>query len=499
MRLNHLTIRNIGHLAEFDHDIPAVCLITGANGVGKSTILEALMYAAGRRVGPSGQRAINHDPTMLRGDAKQGEIIARFDDPDGNLEYLRCVVTESKTGRYIKASGATAYTEAGSNLDMFFNALSYNPFGLKNMEPKARIEAVLRIIPPAVTAAEIRAAGGDLIPADAAVRAEIAEIQRLHDDLFSARTDVNREADTLEKQSKLLAVVPGAEDATDWVSALGRLRADKKTLEDSEAEEVTRIRGEFAAAQVAAEKAGAEAETESRQTAHAEFRMVDDDINAKIKVLENERLSRKDRASRANNDRLAAIATEKSTFIESARDKANTEHAEIITANQPRHDALTGQIAEAQTRAEVQLQAEGARNAAILTADNAVAARARAAALTAAIERLRALKIEVSKRMDLEGVTIASARGGPVDLCREEAGALVPFSRWNTRDCNIMCLRIALKAQAACGLVVIDSLGDFDEESLVDLREACVAHAGRGVGFLLGDATRGPLKVEEWK
>lgn len=499
MRLTHLTIRNIGHLAEFDQDIPAVCLITGANGVGKSTILESLMYAAGRRVGPSGSKAINHDPTMLRGDAKNGEIIARFDDPDGNLEYLRCVVTESKTGRYIKAWGATAYAEAGSNLDTFFNALAYNPFALKAMEPKARIEAVLRIIPPAVTAEEIRDAAGDTIPRDAVIGAGISDIQRIHDDLFSARTDVNREADTLEKQSKLLAVVPGAEDQTDWVETLAALRSQKSTLEASEAEEITRIRGEFSTGQIAAGKAEAQAKSESRDQSIAEFRVIDDDINAKIKALESERTSRKDTASRSNNDRLAEIDAEKSAFIESARATANADAEEVQTANRPRHDELTAAISKAQTRAEVQLQAEGARNAAILTADNAIAARAKAGKLTEAIERLRALKIEVSKRMDLEGVTIASARGGPVDLCREEAGALVPFSRWNTKDKNVMCLRIALKAQAACGLVVIDSLGDFDEESTAELRDACHEHAGRGVSFLVGDATRGELRVEEWR
>jgi hypothetical protein len=497
MRLTHLTIRNIGHLADFDSPIPAVCLITGANGVGKSTILEALMYAAGRRVGPSGMRAINHDPTMLRGDANNGEIIARFDDPDGNLEYLRCTVTESKTGRYIKACGATAYAEAGSNLDTFFNALSYNPFALKAMEPKARIENILRIIPPAVTAAEIKAAVGDAV--ECSPRADISEIQRLHDDLFSERTGVNRDADTLEKQSKLLAVAPGVEDKTDWVLRLSGLRQDKATLEASEAEEITRIRGEFSRAQIAAEKAESDAKTESRATAQSEFRAIDADIDAKIKALEVDRTTRKQTASTANNNRIAAIDAEKQAYIESARNKANADAEEIQGANRPRLDSLTAEISAAETRAEVQLQAEGARNAAILTADKAVAARSRAAVLTAAIDRLRDLKTEVSKRMDLEGVTIAAARGGPVDLCRDEAGALVPFSRWNTRDKNIMCLRIALKAQAACGLVVIDSLGDFDDESLAELREACRAHADRGVSFLLGDATKGPLTVEEWK
>lgn len=499
MRLTHLTIRNIGHLAEFDHEIPAVCLITGANGVGKSTILDALMYAAGRRIGPSGSRAINHDPSMLRGDAKQGEIIARFDDPDGNLEYLRCVVTESKTGRYIKARGATAYAEAGANLDTFFNALAYNPFALKAMEPKSRVENIMRFIPPAVTVDEIRAAAGQAIPGDAAVRADISEIQRIHDDLFSARTDVNREADTLEKQSKLLADAPGADDQTDWVSTLAKLRAAKAELEASEAEEVRRITAEFRSAELAAEKAesGVLADV-SRDTATARD-AVNRDIDAKIKALEAERVSRLNEVTQASNKRVFLAGGQKSAYIESARNKANAEHEEILAHNRPIHERLTSEIAAAQTRSEVQLQAEGARLAAIQTADKATEARGRARLLTDAIERLRELKIAVSKRMDLDGAIIASARGGPVDLCREEAGALVPFSRWNTRDKNIMCLRIALKAQAACGLVIIDSLGDFDEESLAELRDACRAHAERGVSFLIGDATRGPLKVEEWR
>ena len=491
MRLTHLTIRNIGHLAEFDHDIPAVCLITGANGVGKSTILEALMYAAGRRVGPSGARAINHDPTMLRGDSKTGEIIARFDDPDGDLEYLKCVVKEKETGRYIKAVGAKSYVEAGANLDRFFNALAYNPFALKAMEPKARIEAVLRIIPPAVTEAEIRKAAEPAIPRGASVRADISEIQRLHDDLFAARTDVNRAADTLEKQSKLLADAPGAEDGTDWVATVARLRADQSTLAASESEEKARIGRELDAKRQ--RYAGLRREDEA--SIDQRINSACADIDQQIRDLEKRKQNFRESAVLEKQ----ALANVEAAAIEKARDAANADWAEIQAGNKPRHDELTAGIAAAETRAEVQLQAEGARNAAILTADKAVEARARAAALTGAIERLRELKVEVSKRMDLEGVTIASARSGPVDLCREEAGALVPFHRWNTRDKNIMCLRIALKAQAACGLVVIDSLGDFDEESLVDLREACVAHAARGVSFLVGDATRGPLTVEEWK
>lgn len=476
MRLTHLTLKNIGGLANFEADIPPVALISGANGKGKSTICDALMYAAGRRIGPSGARGVEHDPTMLHGNAERGEIICQFDDPDGNLEYLKCNVLPDETTRWTKAKDSKKYVKAGSNLDEYFNALGYDPFKLKAMPPKERVENLLRIIPPAVTAEEIKQAVGGVVPCSPFPA--IDTIQALHDDIFRQRTEINRDADTLAKQAQLLADAPGVGDGQDWVSKLTDLRGDMSALVDSENEEALRIQREFNAAKTAA--------AEVRRLADIQ---TDKAIDGHIAVLNAQRATLK----------METLRTMDASVAE-ARSYAETERVEFAEANKEVRDRLVSDIADAEARARLQQEADGTRRAAAKTADDAVKAQKLATELTGAIDRLRALKSEVSKRMDLDGVTIAAPRAGlPVDLCREESGALVPFSAWNTRDQEGMCLRIALKAQARCGLVIVDSIGNFDEAAREDLRETCRHYADvAGISFLVGHATGGPLKVERW-
>lgn len=509
-RLIHITLKNIGHLAYLDTDTPVLCHIGGANGVGKSTVIDAIKYAAGRRFGPSGMKAINHDPTMLYGNAERGEIVLRFDDPEGNIESLKCTVTPDRTGRWIKARGATAYAEAGSNLDMFFAALGYDPFAMRSMDAKDRIEHILRLIPPTITAEEIKEAVGDLI--DFKPRPELGQINSLHDDFFAQRTAVNGEADTLEKQSELLAKAPGVNDAVDWSAKTEEIRATAERSKQEERVAIDVVRREFTGLQLAAEKAAVGAITEINKGFDVEFKVSLDAVAVeasaiRIKISELERqldsldaraLSEEGAIDRRRTEALAQLDLEKSNAIETARAKANADAEAIQSRYAHIHQDLDQQLAVARTKSETQIQAEGVRNSAILTADTAKEKRGIATRLTIAIENLRKLKVEISKRMDMSGVVISAPKlKQPVDLCREEAGGLVPFSRWNTRDKNVMCLRIALKAQAACGLILIDSLGDFDEESVEELRQTCEMYSPR-VQFIVGDATRGPLTVKEW-
>lgn len=476
MRLTHLTLKNISGLDHYDTYLPAVAIVGGANGKGKSSLTDAIMYAAGRRVGASGTRGVEHDPSMLHGDAERGEIICTFDDPDGNLQYLKCIVTPGETTRWTKAHDSTKYVKAGSGLDEYFNALGYDPFKMKTMKPQERIENLFRIIPPPVTAVEIKAAVGGVVPCQPFPAIET--IQTLLDDIFSKRTEVSRDADTLKKQAQLLDAAPGVGDSKDWVAAVSTLRGHMATIESSENEEILRIQKEFNSAKTTA--------AEERRLADI---VTDTAIDGQIAVLNMERSKRK----------VATLAVLEAAITD-ARRKAETEGKEIGDANQDIRSRLITEIADAEARARIQMEAEGTRRAAENVAKDAAAAEERAAILTQAIDRLRSLKTEVAKRMDLDGATIAAPRPGmPVDLCREEAGALVPFSAWNTRDQEVMCLRLGLRAQARCGLLIIDSIGNFDPEAREQLRETCRWYAeNKGVSFIVGQATGGPLKVEAW-
>lgn len=476
MRLTHLTLKNISGLDHYDTDLPPVAIVGGANGKGKSSLTDAIMYAAGRRVGASGTRGVEHDPSMLHGDAERGEIICTFDDPDGNLQHLKCIVAPGETTRWTKAHDSTKYVKAGSNLDEYFNALGYDPFKMKTMKPQERIENLFRIIPPPVTADEIKTAVGGVVPCQPFPA--IQTIQALLEDIFQKRTEVNRDADTLKKQARLLEDAPGVGDGQNWVAILADLRLRAQTLEAGENEEILRIQKEFN-------------DTKSKASELRRLGDIEEDkkFDARISAINNER---------AESRRSTAWILENN--ISAARQKADLEGKEIAEANQTiRVDLVTG-IADAEARARLQTEAEGTRKAAEKVGKDAVAAEQRSSVLTQAIDRLRQLKTEVAKRMDLDGATIEAPRPGmDVDLCREESGALVPFSAWNTRDQEVMCLRLGLRAQAKCGLLIIDSIGNFDPLAREQLRDTCRWYAeNKGISFIVGQATGGPLKVEAW-
>ena len=64
--LTRIQITNLGPFEAFDSGaLPAVALIHGDNGAGKTGLLECLKW-----VGASG-----HDPDMIRGAAEAGEVI----------------------------------------------------------------------------------------------------------------------------------------------------------------------------------------------------------------------------------------------------------------------------------------------------------------------------------------------------------------------------------------------------------------------------------------
>lgn len=477
MRLTHIKITNIGFLEDFDSEIFPVTIVFGGNRKGKSTITDAIMYAVGRRLGAEGNtRGIEHDPQMLRGGCDRGEIILTFDDSEFNLKVLRCVVLPDETSRYTKAADSTKYVPAGTVLNDFFKALGYNPFAMKAMTPKERVDYLLKTIPPAVSSEEIKEAVGGVVPC--MPYPGIETITTLYEDIFGIRTGVNRDVDTLRKQSLLLEASPGVDDTEDWGLVLSDLRQNKAGLEASENEELLRIQNELGVAKRAAE--------ETRRLADIE---IDRDYDGRILILNRERAS-------AKNTTLQTL--------EAARDeamrRARTDGAEIGQANQEIRVTLVTKIADAEARARVQQEAEGIRKAAEKTAKDAEQAALRSGALSGALDRLQRLKSEVARRMDLDGAIIAPPKPGQaVDICRSEATALIPFSAWNTRDQEAMCLRIAIRAQGKCALVVIDSIGNWDEDAREELRETCRWFAvNKGISFIVGQATKGPLEVGAW-
>ena len=118
--------------------------------------------------------------------------------------------------------------------------------------------------------------------------------------------------------------------------------------------------------------------------------------------------------------------------------------------------------------------------------------------MSEALDRLTALKATVASRMAVKGVTIAAPREGlPVDICREEKGSLIPFSRWNDADKDAFALRMAILNKRQCGLVCVDNMGNFSPARREQVIQRCrELAAAENMQFLLGVATdEGDLRV----
>lgn len=463
MRLTKIQITNFAAFATYEATLPAVSIFEGQNGQGKTSALYALQYGFGR----------GHDPDVLHGSAEEGELLYTFDDDS----QIKARITRKETTRMTKPAGGRRFVPGRAEIDRIADAVSYDPLKFLDKKESEQLAQILKLIPVTVTKEEILAAvGGVINPGN--VGASLDAIDGLSESIFNTRTDVNRDAKTLAGHADELdkAIGPEPSAGEDWSMAAARLRNDQSVLAASEQEEIDRIAGEFQAQKDAAAKAQRESDAE-----------IDDGINAQIAAV-NAQIAALE-SSRA--DKKLTVAQEANVFIESARNKANTEADEIRGANTPRMTALTAEIATAEERAARQHESQGTRIAAQKARAESGEAKERSVALTASLDRLSDLKKKSAEQLTQHGIAISEGR-----ICREESGKLVPLKKWNTADQIAFCLRVAVLAHGPCGLIVVDEIGRFDPERRAELLATCREYAAsEGLQFVLGMATDGGLRI----
>ena len=476
MRLTSVTITNLAAFADYTTPLPQVAIIEGPHGAGKSSLENVIKYALGRRALATNSRGVEHDPSILHGNAEKGEAILTFDDEA--LESLRVVVKKDSTERQTKTKGAKAWKAAGSLLDEITSALAYDPMQFKYLDPKSRLEAFLRVVPVSVTEAEIKSAVGGVI-ATQPFTPGLDVINALYDDIFAARRTENVAADTQAKHATALeAALPPAAPGDDWEAEATRLTGDLEVLLTSERDELARIGRELQG------KKDVHAADRERQTI-----AINTELDSRVALLQQEIADLKTVAEKSKSVLLQDAAA----ADEAARVQANLDGKEIQAANAPQKEKLKADIVTAQERVRATVQAEGTRLAAGKAREEAATRKASADSMTAALDRLKNLKSEVAGRMSIKGVTIASSREGlPVDICREENGALVGFESWNSADQDTFCLRMAVLHRGACGLVCIDNMGNWTVERQKAVIEQCKKYAvSDGMQFIIGRATEG--------
>jgi DNA repair exonuclease SbcCD ATPase subunit len=435
--LTRIQITNLGPFETFDSGaLPAVALIHGDNGAGKTGLLECLKW-----VGASG-----HDPDMIRGNAESGEVIVTTDTG----AQLRAITTRKQTTRSWKPKGGGRWIPGREEIDKLYKAIAYDPLAFLALPPKKQAETLAELSPVKVSPEEMAEAVGSATPDGTEIPADCSATERIdafRKAIYDSRRELNTGADTQEAHAgQLEASLSAAAPDGDWAAEAAKLTDE--------------------ASQVRSTRTARHHNEKSAQS------LSESDINADIDA------------------RIAALEVDRVQHISYSRTTLSSILSTIDQELQPEIDRITAALAVAQERARAQQQAEGTRRAIEAARKDAAAKRARSKVLTSALGRLDELKKKVAAGAPIPGVMFQDGR-----IVRAEAGGLVPLSRWNTASQYQFCLRLAMLLGG--GFVCVDHLEAFTEANQQAIFEAAREYATEGVQFLFArvDPEGGALRI----
>lgn len=491
MNLTHIKITNMGPFESYEAVLPVVGLIQGENGVGKSSLQACIAYPFGG----------GHDPAIIHGTAEVGEVIITFDD--GCLLRATAVRTGKgkkggQTTREYKPKDGKAWLPAPDFISQIANAISYNPLKDLDADDGKQLEILLKIMPLSVDAEKYAEAistvksqmplGYETWPTGNGI--ELIELS--YDALFKVRTGVNREADTLTKHATALErdLPPVEQDGFDWDAELSRLRtvhsaASQELQREIDTLEATRLR----------------INTEADRILKELHQDVDKDIDAKIAVLNQERV-----------DRKAALKGERDASVTQQSEANLTRQTELRTEKQPGIEAAHQAVTRAEEQSKSAISNRQKRADAETAKKERDEVKAEATKLSTALDSLKALRLDLVKALSQQMPDLVIDAGRP---CRYEQNgkvmtiepgakapedwSLVPFSKWNTASKIVFRLRLAVMARGKCAFVLVDSIGDLSPATLQAVDRACHALKDQfGIQWLFGSAKDGgPLRITQ--
>jgi dephospho-CoA kinase len=210
MKIISLTASNIKRLVAVEIKPDGNLVeITGKNGAGKSSVLDALAWAIGGKDHIQSQPIrTGQDEAMVRLDLGTYIVTRRFRRKDGG-EYTTSITVENPDGMRAQSPQAL--------LDGFLGSLTFDPLAFTRMKPREQFDALRQFVP---------GVDFDAIDAD-----NVAD--------FNRRTEVNRKAKELRAQASGIIVpeaIPELVDEAALVSALEEAGTKNADIERERAE-----------------------------------------------------------------------------------------------------------------------------------------------------------------------------------------------------------------------------------------------------------------------
>lgn len=198
-----------------------VVQIRGANGSGKTSVLDAIMFALG------GTRAIDSEP--VRRGASKGLVTLDL----GDMIVSRRFTDEGTTALRVEGKDGNEFTSPQKLLDGLLGKLAFDPLEFLDMKPAEQL-ALLRTL---VT-----------------VDVDLDKLAGANQRDYNTRTDINRDAKALRAQADAITVAEGLPakpvDLTDLLNRIttaaehNGLIEQRKARRNALAAEIARLRGD---------------------------------------------------------------------------------------------------------------------------------------------------------------------------------------------------------------------------------------------------------------
>lgn len=399
MKVHKISIRNILGVEALEFEPGAITRITGGNGQGKTSVLEAI-----RAVCKGG-----YDATLLRNGQTKGEIVLELED---GLQVSKRV---TEKGAYLAITkDGNPVSKPADFLGGLWDSLSANPVEFMTATKRKRIDWLLEQIDPEPVIEKLAAISpglGDLSGSNA-----LAAMDQARKTVYDARTEINRQEKQARETAEVLAQdLP--EESGDVAAKLEAAKTEHATLSTGLADAVDGIR-EIAKNH---EKSRADAE------------------EAEVEALRSQ---------------IEAVRLKYQQAAESARESTDAEVSRVREETQPKIDAAAAEVSRLQEAQRTADEAEGRRKLLAKNREAAAEAKKRSQDLSDRIDRIDSLKKQVLESLPIPGVEVIDG-----DIHKDG----VPFDRLNTATQWAVAIAIAKMRAGEIPLICADGLEALDD------------------------------------
>lgn len=431
MRLTHVKIKDILGIEELEFDVGGFTTITGSNGSGKTSVLEAL-----KSLGKGGV-----DATLLRNGATEGEVIWLFDD---GAQIRRRVTANNQSLSFRDETGKQTGSPATA-VNALIDMISMNPVEFLLSKPKERVNVLLASLPMKADPARIREiVGDDSIPIVG--QFALQQIENARTLVFEERTGTNRAA--REKEHTISQLQETLPPDPDGQTPSGDDAAIIKRIEEIDAAKDLRIA----------------------------------EIDAKLDGYRTEHQAR----VQGMRDRIAALQAEVAEEVQAfgiTQSRAGEARQTALDGFRAQREPLAASLASIHADRDAVIRARTTREHISTLEVEAESLRSDGLRQTKAIEDLDAYKAELLADLPIDGLEVADG-----EIFRHG----VTFDRLNKAQQVEIAVAIATLRAGALKLVCVDDFEMLDTEHFEAFRDQALA---AGLQLIVTRVTDGEFAI----